>query len=69
MSLYSVSRTILECHSPFKKSFCVQGNPSLVIEETETNQSVYVYKCEGSTIKIRQQSIDPLTTVYDMVTW
>jgi len=29
-----------------------KGNPSLVIEETETNQSVYVYKCEGSTIKI-----------------
>lgn len=29
-----------------------KGNPSLVIEETETNQSVYVFKCEGSTIKI-----------------
>jgi len=25
-----------------------------VIEETETNQSVYVFKCEGSTIKIRE---------------
>jgi len=27
-------------------------NPNLVIEETETNQSVYVYRCEGSTIKV-----------------
>ena len=27
-------------------------NPSLVIEETETNQSVYMYKCEGSTLKV-----------------
>jgi len=27
-------------------------NPNLVIEETETNQSVYVYRCEGSTLKV-----------------
>jgi len=27
-------------------------NPSLVIEETEPNQSVYMFKCEGSTLKI-----------------
>ena len=29
-----------------------KNNPNLVIENTETNQSVYVYKCEGSTLKI-----------------
>ena len=29
-----------------------KNNPSLVIEETETNQSVYMFKCEGSTIKV-----------------
>lgn len=29
-----------------------KNNPSLVIEETETNQSVYVFKCEGSTLKV-----------------
>jgi len=27
-------------------------NPNLVIEDTEVNQSVYVYRCEGSTLKI-----------------
>lgn len=31
--------------------FC-NKNPNLVIENTETNQSVYVYKCEGSTLKV-----------------
>ena len=29
-----------------------KNNPNLVIEGTETNQSVYVYKCEGSTLKV-----------------
>jgi adenylyl cyclase-associated protein len=29
-----------------------KNNPNLTIEGTETNQSVYVYKCEGSTLKI-----------------
>ncbi|XP_023327185.1 adenylyl cyclase-associated protein 2 isoform X2 [Eurytemora carolleeae] len=29
-----------------------KGNPNLSIEDTETNQSVYVFKCEGSTIKV-----------------
>merc|ERR1719361_2998048 len=29
-----------------------KNNPSLVIEETETNQSVYVFRCEGSTLKV-----------------
>ena len=29
-----------------------KNNPNLLIEDTETNQSVYVYKCEGSTLKI-----------------
>lgn len=29
-----------------------KNNPSLAIEETKTNQSVYVFKCEGSTIKV-----------------
>ena len=27
-------------------------NPSLVINDTGVNQSVYIYKCEGSTIKV-----------------
>jgi adenylyl cyclase-associated protein len=29
-----------------------KGNPNLSIENTETNQSVYAFKCEGSTIKV-----------------
>ena len=29
-----------------------KNNPGLIIEDTETNQSVYVYKCEGCTLKI-----------------
>ena len=33
-----------------------KNNPSLAIEETKTNQSVYVYKCEGSTIKVRENN-------------
>ena len=29
-----------------------KNNPNLLIEGTETNQSVYVYRCEGSTLKV-----------------
>ena len=29
-----------------------KNNPNLLIQETETNQSVYVFKCEGSTLKV-----------------
>jgi len=29
-----------------------KGNPNLLIEGTETNQSVYVYRCENSTLKV-----------------
>jgi len=29
-----------------------KSNPNLAIEETETSQSVYVYKCEGVTLKV-----------------
>ena len=30
-----------------------RNNPELVIEETEVNQSVYIFKCEGSTINVK----------------
>ena len=30
-----------------------RNNPGLVIEETEVNQSVYIFKCEGSTINVK----------------
>ena len=29
-----------------------KGNPNLVVEGTETNQSIYVYRCENSTLKV-----------------
>ncbi|XP_059087636.1 adenylyl cyclase-associated protein 1-like isoform X4 [Tigriopus californicus] len=29
-----------------------KNNPNIEIEQTETNQSVYVFRCEGSTIKV-----------------
>jgi len=29
-----------------------KNNPNINIEETQNNQSIYVFKCEGSTIKI-----------------
>ena len=29
-----------------------KNNPNIEIEKTEVNQSVYIYKCEGSTIKV-----------------
>jgi len=29
-----------------------KGNPSLSIDDAQVNQSVYVYKCEGSTLKV-----------------
>ena len=30
-----------------------RNNAGLVVEETEVNQSVYVYKCDGSTIQVK----------------
>ena len=30
-----------------------RNNPGIVIEETEVNQSVYIYKCDGSTIQVK----------------
>ena len=30
-----------------------RNNSGLVIEDTEVNQSVYVYKCDGSTIQVK----------------
>jgi len=30
-----------------------QDNPEIILEETDTSQSVYVYKCEGSTIQVK----------------
>merc|ERR1712226_516492 len=29
-----------------------KGNPSIQVDDTAVNQSVYIFKCEGSTIKI-----------------
>merc|ERR1711983_562377 len=29
-----------------------KGNPNLVVEGTETNQSIYVFRCENSTLKV-----------------
>jgi len=29
-----------------------KNNPNISIEETQTNQSIYIFKCEGSTVKI-----------------
>jgi adenylyl cyclase-associated protein len=37
----------------------VHGNPDLEIKDTETNQSVYIYQCEGSTIKIQEKEASP----------
>ena len=34
----------------------VTGNPGLEISTTETNQSVYIYQCENSTIQIQERS-------------
>jgi hypothetical protein len=33
----------------------VEGNPNLEIQTTETNQSVYIYRCVGSTIHIQER--------------
>jgi hypothetical protein len=33
----------------------VEGNPNLEIQTTETNQSVYIYRCVGSTIHIQEK--------------
>ena len=30
-----------------------KGNPSIEISETENNHSVYIYRCEGSTIIVK----------------
>ncbi len=30
-----------------------KGNPSIEISETENNHSIYVYRCEGSTIIVK----------------
>merc|ERR1712099_44978 len=29
-----------------------KGNPNLMVEGTETNQSIYVFRCENSTLKV-----------------
>ena len=34
----------------------VTGNPGLEISTTETNQSVYIYQCDNSTIQIQERS-------------
>ena len=34
-----------------------KGNDCVMISETEANQSVYIFKCENSTVQVTQSDI------------